>query len=874
MPSPSVFGSYIEGPFHGLAFDGGTFHLGILSDAAITIGGVPVHTRVRKAGLTIHDVLNDAPNTCTLVMEGDGPAVGQSLRITINEGRVLFAGQVQTVDQAFESKPEHVAWAVTAIDDTAKANYRRPFGTFVDTSATTIAQAISATYAPSFSTAGIAAALPNVSIVFDGADTFIAALVRLATAIGGYAKVEDGVIYLFLEDLTAAPDPIDETHRFLHTPAIQANVDSSQLRTRVYGKGYGEHVRADLAIGESLVPIQDGVTFPAYGGLAILATTADGAQSEKVAYTGVALAGGGTLVGPGAGPTMAPGVSLAAGAGIESGVHEYALVFVTALGKSLPGPRVPITVGAVPAPGSAPLAGVPISGTGPDQGSHDYAVAFVTSFGETVAGPISNAVTTSATVGELAPPGATYVGLAQAGAGCDDGYHDYVTTLVNANGETTPGGPSVQVLAQSPNNQIPVTLIPTGPAGTTARKLYRRYGAGGTGGAWKFLVTIPDNTTTTYLDTKPSTAVGADAPTGNTTGTAVQRVPVSNIPLGPAGITARKLYRRFNGAGTFKLVTTIANNTGTTFTDTLANSGLGANALTTSTAVGNRVTVTWPAGPTAVTDIEVYRTQAGLTPLYRTHVVGSNTAGSVIDVTADAFLGATAPISDTSGLRQPEGQVNPGSTVLPVAAAATFRAGGGWVILGGGQVVRYAAVSAQTLTGIPATGAGAISTTVLYGQQAIPAPMLLGVTGIVKPILKGAAVHIWVQRDDTLAQAEQAARAGGDGIIEYLLTDERRGQDSLIDRCDADLALFSRPIVTVSYATRDLKTKSGKQVVIDLDSPRISETLTIQDVTITEIDIAAGLAPRFMVRASSVRFSLEDTLRRLIAGGSIVGGSS
>ena len=39
--------------------------------------------------------------------------------------------------------------------------------------------------------------------------------------------------------------------------------------------------------------------------------------------------------------------------------------------------------------------------------------------------------------------------------------------------------------------------------------------------------------------------------------------------------------------------------------------------------------------------------------------------------------------------------------------------------------------------------------------------------------------------------------------------------------------------------------------------------LTIQDVTITEIDIAPRLAPRFTVTASSMRFSVEDLLRRM-----------
>jgi hypothetical protein len=250
---------------------------------------------------------------------------------------------------------------------------------------------------------------------------------------------------------------------------------------------------------------------------------------------------------------------------------------------------------------------------------------------------------------------------------------------------------------------------------------------------------------------------------------------------------------------------------------------------------------------------------------------------TILTITAsDAVIagGATEPIADTSGLQQPQGQVNPGATVIPVASSAVFRSGGGWVVTGGGQVVRYTGISGQTLTGVPATGAGAIVTTILYGQQATPAPMLVGVTGLTKAMRKGSAVHLWIQRDHLAAQAEHAARTGGDGIVEYLLVDTRRGLDSLTARCDADLALFARPLVTVGYATHDLKTKSGKTIIVDLPPPlAMQATLTIQDVTITKLDQFPGLGPFFSVTASSVRFSLEDTLRRLVARGQVVGGS-
>jgi len=389
-------------------------------------------------------------------------------------------------------------------------------------------------------------------------------------------------------------------------------------------------------------------------------------------------------------------------------------------------------------------------------------------------------------------------------------------------------------------------------------------------GIYGLVATINNNTATTHQDAAAS--IGAEAPTSNTTGTAVQRIPVSNIPLGPAGVTQRKLYRRFNGAGTFKLVTTIANNTGTTFNDTIANSALGANALTTATAVGNRIKATIPIGPAAVIARELY--MSPVANQIRRHIgtINDNVLPSLDITNSDASIanGVLEPTADTSGLQQPNGQVNPGAAVLPVASAAPFRSSGGWATLAGGQTIRYSGITGQSLSGIPASGSGAILTTVLYGQQALPAPMLIGVTGLTRPMLKGSAVHIWIQRDDLLAQAEHAARTGGDGIVEFLIVDARRGVDSLADRWEADLALCSRPIVTISYATRDLKTKSGKPIVVNLPPPlSIVQTLTIQEVTITEIDIAPGLAPRFTVKASSVRFSLEDTLRRLIAVGPV-----
>jgi hypothetical protein len=355
-----------------------------------------------------------------------------------------------------------------------------------------------------------------------------------------------------------------------------------------------------------------------------------------------------------------------------------------------------------------------------------------------------------------------------------------------------------------------------------------------------------------WTDSGPDVLSGPQPPTVDTTLSTGGTVPIT-LPTGAAPAVGRKLYRRANGTGTFNLVATIADLTTTAYTDTKPTASLGPPPVTASTAgVFSRMALSGiTLGGQGVTARNIYRTAAGGSQLKRVATLANNSDTTYIDSLPDASLGANAPISDTSG----------GNLVT-----------GGWALIGNNQAVRYTGLAGNTLTGIPASGPGAIQTSVIYGSQVLPAPTLTGVTGLTLPVAKGTPVNLWVQRDDLAAQAAQAAvdKANGivpaDGIYEGpVLVDERRNELSMMALCDANLALYARPIVTVTYACRDLKTKSGKTVRIDLVSPAIHETLTIQEVTITEIDIAPGLLPRFAVTASSVRFSLDDILRRLLA---------
>ena len=803
------------------------------------------------------------------------------------------------------------------------------------------------------------------------------------------------------------------------------------------------------------------------------------------------------------------------GAGVTSGQHDYAVTFVTAIGETLPSEiSAQVTVGPLAAPASAPTAAADTGtlGTGPETGSHDYAVTFVNTAGETTASPLLTKVTDVTP----APSSAPTVGAATAGTGPEVGSHDYAVTFVTSVGETTPG-PSVSatvdnlvptpliafpsvvdgfaagalttgvdyqykftyvtaagetaassasvpiqtastgsILVTVPNStnpavtginiyrtaaslgvpykkvfftlnqdpgtttslidtdpdgargadapsanttgtQTPLTnlpiggtnvtsrklyrtavgsgvlkllttiannsattytdattdaslgatvpaastavlrinhlsAIPTGPASTTNRKLYRT----AIGSAQLKLVdTIAGNVTSTYTDSTLDGSLGADVPTSNTA--AVNIVPLTGIPTGDANVTSRKLYRRSGGAG-LKLLATISNNTATTYSDSIANGSLGAAVPSSSTAYLQRIALTAiPLGGATVTQRKVYRTAAGgaqlklLTTLadntttvfadtvtdaslgadvptsntatanrvalssipigaasvtqrkvYRTVAAGSqlkllatiadNVTSTYADSTADASLGANVPVSDTSGLTQPQGNVIAGSTSLQIANIGPFPSTG-WAVIGNGQqVIRYTGISGNVLTGIPASGAGAIVATIAFNSTVTAAPALTGIPAsgagsILYPILKGDEVNLFVQVDDLAAQTDLAALLTTstfvhDGIQEDTLQDRRLSATEARARGTAWLALKREVEIGIRYRTHDLNTRAGCVQAVNLGPPfNLVSDFLIQ--TVTEAAFLPARMPTFDVTAASTRLSFDEFLRMM-----------
>ena len=123
-----------------------------------------------------------------------------------------------------------------------------------------------------------------------------------------------------------------------------------------------------------------------------------------------------------------------------------------------------------------------------------------------------------ATDGEPAPFAPTVALAAPVAAGnVDNGAHRYLSTFVTADGETEAGveSASVTVSDKTVNGKIAVSDIQIGGSAVTARKLYRTK-AGGS--VFYYHSTISDNVTTSIVDNVADAALGAEAPTTNTTG--------------------------------------------------------------------------------------------------------------------------------------------------------------------------------------------------------------------------------------------------------------------------------------------------------------------------------------------------------------------
>lgn len=229
---------------------------------------------------------------------------------------------------------------------------------------------------------------------------------------------------------------------------------------------------------------------------------------------------------------------------ITAGFRQYVVTFITAGGETLPSsPSVPLSV---PINSQVNLSNIPVSAHGSVTGRKIYRNK----------GRIPNPIATP-----------TLDEVFSFGGAIEEGSYDYCVTFITADGGETLSGPVSKSggISFSNEGKIKVGNIESSSFSVSGRRLYRRRTANGIVTSFRLVATIEDNSTSTYFDTKATSALGKTL-----------------SPLNTAQISS-----------VFSLVGTIANNTATTFTDNIADISLGASAPATNTAT---VSAYWGTG--------------------------------------------------------------------------------------------------------------------------------------------------------------------------------------------------------------------------------------------------------------------------------------
>jgi hypothetical protein len=541
-------------------------------------------------------------------------------------------------------------------------------------------------------------------------------------------------------------------------------------------------------------------------------------------------------------PTGGPTAATTTGFGPDPGAHYYAITNVTAVGETTPSPvsNTVTTTAGVTDPASAPTAAVaPTTGFGNlDVGkSYTYKYTYADSAGRET---LPSAASSPAVVVDTAQrirvtiPYSTDVRVARiylyrsanggggpwtrtdiALAGAND-QHAYVNNSTAGGSfsiddiEWTAEGTGTAAPSQNATGTRVVNLtglqLPTSSL-VTSRKLY---GTAAGGSQLKLIATL-NLTDTTYSVTIADASLGANVPVSNTA--TANQVNLSSIGIGPSGTTDRKIYRTVAGGAQLKLVTTLAGNVATTYTDS----------------------------------------------------------------TADGSLGANAPSSDTSGLTQAGGQVLAGSTSIIVASTSEFPTAGwallssGLIIRYTGKTSQ--SLTGIPATGVGSLMATvSYNTTITAAPQLTGITSGSPSNGsITYTIPKGQDVSLLVEVNDTGAQELIGAILldddgnETDGILEGYLQDRRLSEAEAIARGQAYLDLHSEIETTIYYQCQDLKTKVGRDIDVDIADPMpINGTFKIQTVDESFMTQPDGQTLVFFdVMASTTRFSFEDLLRQV-----------
>jgi hypothetical protein len=825
-----------------------------------TGGGAGSPIRARLAGAQIRDIINASPSTALFRVSDAIPPVtppfvapqpGQDVAIAIGTTApqsAIFTGQIlrraQVKEGIYTNPP---AFDCECTDYTWQLDRRLAFGVYAAVSASTVAADLLARFAPGFTTA-IEAGLPAVTLTFTG-QPLSECLSQVVNAIGGRWKVLAKVVHVYLSAThLSPPDPVTG----LTCTDFVETLDLAQVRSRIYVHGIGVLLTAPAAAGATAVQLADVTPFLVPGSGSVISD-----DGQILTYTGAQAAGyapGVPLGGPTIPPPAAP-VPIAAADPPAVPVNftsytanaAYFRIVTTVAHGFVVGDYVVFTdqalvLGAVsaivsatefqiavtPGPGGSTTnggtvrKGTQITAIKARQGTatltsatpHNLApgvsIAIMYATVAAFMGRWTIATTPTPTTATFslsgAPADATLGAFVRTTAGSLVGTYQYKTTLASDTAETAPSAASsaITIAAVTPIDLTGWNWVMTDLGGSVEsinKGLYPQ------NNYW-YVVTAIDSAghETAYAafktinTTTVPTTINAQRVTWSIPAGWDNRIVAINVWRTAIRGSAPTDPSQYGFVGT---VTIPANGNATSFADEVRDSARGGPPPSANTTGGAVIVTQVAIGDPRVQSRRIYRnTAAAPTVFQRAGEVNDNSTTAWLDQQLDAQL----------------------TTPAPTTPVGTFGAPG-------------------QLTGIPASGTGAIA----------------------RPLVVGAPLSLWLQRDDTAAQSALAALEGGDGIHESRIDDPTIATVAAAQAAaDADLKLFNKAEAKCTFSGRDSKLQAGATVSVNFGAPtNLTNTYVIQSVTITELGIPGTTPPKRTVEAATTRYTLDDLLRRV-----------
>lgn len=256
-PGFAAVGRWIAAEAGARVITAGSLHVTIngIEYASTALDGTP-GVGIGRGSLTIDDKWGD-PTTCNFVTRNIFVEVGQEVIITLQQVPLRqFAGVVLSHRRSYDTETfEHPREDVSCVSYAWILNEKKIIRQYLDESATDIAIDLMSDLTATFSTAGIEADLPVIGQISFGNVDRLEALKQLAAAFSGSIYVDYYQnLHLFLTEVTDAPEDLTTSHPTLNN--FSHEVDWSQVVTRQYLEGGGAKVLAEIAPGETIIPVE------------------------------------------------------------------------------------------------------------------------------------------------------------------------------------------------------------------------------------------------------------------------------------------------------------------------------------------------------------------------------------------------------------------------------------------------------------------------------------------------------------------------------------------------------------------------------------------------------------------------------------------